>query len=157
MVVVSYMGGNEGASMVGGLYLINYLIFSVVNGNMEIIDLLKRVKITVVPALNVDALIFKSSEHQQGRATNPIKNRNTGVLCNDPNKESGVNLRYNFGPNFSTNVDFCNSDYPGKSEESEQETKALIELINKTEVEMVIALQKYQFFEKIIFSGEHEI
>ena len=60
MVVVGYMGGNEGASMLGGLYLVNYLIFSVVNGNKEIIDLLKRVKLTIVPVLNVEALVYKS-------------------------------------------------------------------------------------------------
>jgi len=64
-----------------------------------------------------------------------------GVTCGQ-GKFDGVNLRYNYGPNFTTSNDFCNDFFPGISKESEPETVALINWIKNPFVKIVIGVFK---------------
>ena len=64
-----------------------------------------------------------------------------GVTCSQGNYD-GVHLRYNYGPDFTTNQDYCNQYFPGIAKESEAETKALLNLANDPKVKIVLGVFK---------------
>lgn len=54
--MAGYFGGHEGAAMMQGVYLFHLIMYSVLKGDAEIINLLKRTSVTIIPALNIDVL-----------------------------------------------------------------------------------------------------
>lgn len=58
VVLLCYLGGNEGASMTQCLYSIHYLIYGVIKNHIEVVDLLKNLMISVVPAVNIEQLKY---------------------------------------------------------------------------------------------------
>ena len=143
MVVVCYIGGNEGASLVACDFLLRYVLFGVVNGHPEVVDLLKKIQLTVVPALNIDQLSEITSHFKSKSVVKlTFKNLHSHAAKCGEGQEDGVNLRFNYGPGFETNAEFCDMEFPGASKESEKETQALMNLIKQETVKKVIAVFK---------------
>ena len=76
VVILCYLGGNEGASMTQCIYTVHHLLFGVVKEYIEITDLLKEVMISVVPAVNIEQLRVIENEFKASQ-TIPVKIKNT--------------------------------------------------------------------------------
>lgn len=56
MLLVCYLGGNEGGSIISCLHTVHFLLYGVLKDYVEIIELLKNVRVAVVVATNVEQL-----------------------------------------------------------------------------------------------------
>jgi hypothetical protein len=53
-LIVCYIGGNEGGSLVSCLHNLHFLLYGVLKEYVEITELLKRVRVSIVLAANVE-------------------------------------------------------------------------------------------------------
>ena len=61
MLLICYLGGNEGGSLVSCLHTVHFLLYGVLKDYIEITNLLKKVRVSVVVAVNVEQLLYIDS------------------------------------------------------------------------------------------------
>lgn len=137
------MNGDEGAAMAQCFYSLYYLLHGAVNMKEDIVNMLKKQRISFLCVLNAERLNFISETFK----TNPtghlytwVKNMRLDSDCSSASK--GVNLKYNFAPDKLANA--CLDSYGGPSSKSEPEITALFSyLANPSSlVQSVVLLNK---------------
>lgn len=142
-LVLGFLQGDEGASMAQCFYTVYYLLHGVVNMKADVINLLKKQRLTfacVVNAEQLDQIEQSYKASSDGSIPFKPKNHKTSSDCEEAFK--GVNLKFNYLADNDSNA--CSLEYRGPSPRSEPESNALSGYIQDqvNMVSMVIVLGK---------------
>jgi hypothetical protein len=143
ILILGYLNGDEGASMAQCYYTMFYLLHGAVNMKLDIVSLLKKVRVSFLCAVNAErlqstSLAFKASV--SGTLLAYKKNMRTDSSCGDADK--GVNLKYNFA---ADNVDnACSESYRGPEARSEPQIRAIFQYLalSDSNVKSVVIMNK---------------